>query len=76
MLSSIYIGLNVNYLLFLSHFNNCLLFPTEFLKLFQTSFIKTHPMPVDLFHTDTQIDGQKDGHNDANSLFSQAFLRF
>jgi len=33
-------------------------------------------MPVDLFHTDTQIDGQTDRHNDANSLFSQAFLRF
>jgi len=68
-------GLNVKYLLFLSDFNNCLLFSTNISKTTSNKFNKTHPMPEEFFHADTEIDGRTDRQNDANSLFSQDFLR-
>ena len=34
-------------------------------------FIKIRPVVVELSHEDTQIDGEMDGHDAANSQFSQ-----
>jgi len=76
ILSLIYMGLNVKNLLFLSHFNNCSNFQTDFRKLRQTNFIKTHSVAEELFHVDTQTDERKDDHNDVNNLFSKALVRF
>jgi len=71
-----WIGLNVNCLLFLSDFNYCLIFLTDLRKLIQANFIKTHPVAAELFHADTQTDGRRDKHDDVNSPFSQLFITF
>jgi len=46
------------------------------LETTSTSFIKTHSLAEELFHIDTQTDERTDEHNEANNLFSQAFVRF
>jgi len=33
--------------------------------------MKIPPLGAELFHTDQQADGRKDGHDEANSYFSQ-----
>ena len=59
----------------LSGFNYFYIFSTDLQKILKTSFIKTNPLPEQLFHTDTQTDEQTDGHND-NSPCSQWFVNF
>jgi hypothetical protein len=46
------------------------------LETTSTSFIKTHSLAEELFRADTQTDERTDKHNDANNLFSQAFVIF
>jgi hypothetical protein len=57
------IGLHVNYPLFVSHFNESLIFSTDFRKILKISnFFKIRPMGVELFRasgwTDRRTDGQ------------------
>jgi hypothetical protein len=38
-----------------------------------SSFIKIRPVEAELFHADGQMVGQTNGHDEANSRFSQFF---
>ena len=61
-----YIGLHVKYPLFLSDFNEILIFSKDFSKKSQISnFMKIHPVGAELVRKRT------DRHNEANSGFSQ-----
>ena len=65
-------GLNLEYLLFLSDFNETWNFLDRFSKNTQIStFKKIRPEGVQLFHGDGQRDSRTDGHNEANSRFLQ-----
>jgi hypothetical protein len=64
-----YIGRYVKYLLFFSHFNRTW-FLDRFVKNVQISnFVKTSPVGAELPNS----DGRTDGHDEANSHFSQFF---
>jgi hypothetical protein len=63
-----YIGLHVEYPLFLSDFNDTLIFWTDFSKNSQIQdFMKIRPLGAELFHADRLTDR----HEEANSRFSQ-----
>jgi hypothetical protein len=49
-------GLQINYPLFFSGFNNCWIFSTGLPKLLQICIIKSHQVAKELFHADTQTD--------------------
>jgi hypothetical protein len=52
-----YIGLQVQYLLFQSDFNATLIFPKDFQKITQISnFMKIRPVGADMFHADGRTD--------------------
>jgi len=52
-----YVGLHVTYPLFLSHFNEVLIFQTNFFKNTQISnFTKIIPVQAKLFHVGRQAD--------------------
>jgi hypothetical protein len=66
-----FIGLHVKYPLFLSDFNDTLIF-TTFQKNTQISnFMKIRPVVAKLFHADRRTDR----HDEANSRFSQFYER-
>ena len=69
-------GLNVQYLLFLSDFNNCSIFSTDLQKILKTSFIKIHPVAVQLFHADTRTNESTEKHNEVIGPFSQCVVNF
>jgi hypothetical protein len=63
-----YIGLHVEYLLFLKDFNETGIFATHLRKNIEKSnFVKPRPVGAELFHA----DGQTDIHYEANSRFSK-----
>jgi hypothetical protein len=63
--------LHVKYLLFLSDFNQTLIFPDRFSKKSQISnLIKIRPVSAKLFHTDVRTAEYMDRHNEAYSCFS------
>jgi len=48
----------------------CKIFSAVLTKNTQISnFTKIPPVGAELFHTDRQTDGRKDGHEEANSIF-------
>ena len=56
-----YIGLHVKYSLFLSDFNESIIFSIEFRQNPQVSnFMKIRPVTTELFHADGQTDGRTD----------------
>jgi hypothetical protein len=62
--SKMYICLHVKYPLFLSEFNDTWIFSTDFSKNpYILNFMKIRPMGPELFHA----DGQRNGHDEANS---------
>jgi hypothetical protein len=62
-----YIGLHVNYSLFLSDFNEIWIFSADFSKNIQIlNLIKIRPVGDDFLHC-----GQTDRHDEANSRFPQ-----
>ena len=64
-----YIRLHVKYPLFLSDFNETLIFLTYFSTNTQIwKFMENHPVQADLFHADRQ---RLERHDVANSYFSQ-----
>jgi len=59
MWSELYIGLRVKYQLFLSYFNNNLIFSSDFRKNTQISnFVNICPVRAELFHADGHTDRQ------------------
>jgi len=65
-----YIGLRVNYPLFLSDINGTRIFSTDFTKNPQISnFMKIRPMGAGVVPC-----GRTDGYDEANSRFSQFFF--
>jgi hypothetical protein len=68
-----YRGLHVNYLLFLSDFNESWISSTDFQKKKKkTNFTKNCTVEAELFHCYlSPFDGQTDGYNEANSRFSK-----
>jgi len=60
--------------LFLPDFSETFIFSTDFQIRSQIlDFMKICPVGAALFHADGQIDGRKDTHNEADSLFSQFY---
>jgi hypothetical protein len=61
--------LHVKYLLFLSYFNEIIIFSTDFRTSikYQVLSISVHWEP----NCSVRTDGQTDGHDDANNRFSQ-----
>jgi hypothetical protein len=65
-----YIGVHVKYPLFLSEFNESLLFLTGFREILKISNImKIPPLGAELFNA----DGRTDRHNKADSHFSKFY---
>jgi hypothetical protein len=63
-----YIGLHVQYLLFLSDFNEACIFSTDFRKDNQTpNLMKILPVGAEF----VLVDGQTDSHDAPNSRFSK-----
>jgi len=53
-----YNGLHVKYPLFLSNFNETLIYSTDFPKMLKyKNFMKNHPFGAELFHVDGWMDG-------------------
>ena len=66
-----YVALHVKYPLFLSDFNKTLI-PDKFSEnTLILNFMKLYPLGAELFHADGQTYGEADGHDRANSCFSQ-----
>jgi hypothetical protein len=64
--------LRVKYSLFLSDFNEILIFSTDFSKKSQMqSFIKIHPVGAELFYADKRTDRRADRTKQIRSRFSQ-----
>ena len=56
------IGLHVKYRLFLSDFNDTLIFSTDFRKPHKISnFMKIRPVGAELFHADRRTERRADG---------------
>ena len=55
-----HIGLHVKYPLFMSDFNETLIFWTEFQKILISNFMKGHPVEAELLHVDGWMDRQID----------------
>jgi len=83
-----YVGLHVQYPLFLSGFNETCSFLKDFRKVLRYQSIRnSDQLGAELFHADEQTDGRKDGrtdgetdrqterHYEANSKFSQFCIR-
>jgi hypothetical protein len=66
MIKKIYIGLHVIYPLFLSDFNENILFLKDLKKNEISNFIKVCPEEAELFHVDSQIDRKPDNQLFAN----------
>ena len=63
-----YIGLRVNYPLFVSEFDEIWIFSTDFRKNIQISiFMKLCAVGTEMLHADIRTDG----HDEANRRFSQ-----
>jgi hypothetical protein len=64
MLPHVYTGLHVKYPLFLSDFNETLIFSTDFRENLQVSnFMKIRPVGTELFHEDRRTDSNDEGNN-------------
>jgi hypothetical protein len=66
-----YIGLHVKYPLFLSDFNEAVIFSTDFRNILIPKFMKIRPVAEELFH----VDGRTDAQTDITKLIV-AFRRF
>jgi hypothetical protein len=67
-----YVGLHVNYPLFLSYFNETYRFLGRYSKSIQIqNFIKIRPAGAELFQAHERKDGQTDRHAVTNNRFSQ-----
>jgi len=65
-----YKGLRVKYLLFLSDYNETLIFSTNFLKNTEISnLMKIRPVRAEMFHADRQTDR----NDEADSRFSHFY---
>ena len=60
----------------MADFNKTLIFTIDFQKRTRiSSFIQIRPVGAEFLHTDGRTDGQTNGHDEANSRFSQLFER-
>ena len=66
-----YIGLHVKYLSFLSDFNETWTPQIFEKKAWISNLMKIHPVGAELFHA----DGRTNRHDEANSRFSQFWVR-
>jgi len=66
-----YICPYVQYLLFLTDFNNCWIFSAYLDNKIKSNFMKTRPVVEEVFHAEHKLtDAQTDSNNDANCRFS------
>jgi hypothetical protein len=66
--------LHVKYALLLSDFNETWV-SQHILENLNTKFYQNPSVEIELFHADGQLDGPSEGHDEANSHFSEFWER-
>jgi len=77
ILSNMYIGLWVKYLLFLSDRNETRVFLTYLRKIFKyQNSTKIRPVGTEMFHAEGHMDGQRDGQTGRRTEITKLIFAF